>query len=159
MALLASGCGGVSPELWLRPDEGSLATPGVIIEGEERSFRIVAGRPFRTPFWSYDCPAAPTTRNHELAERLGAQRVRVTHPAVSEPLYGILAFCHVHPDVQGPTRRSYQLHVPDERVAQTEGGRVAFVAETTGHMRTYGDGAHNLPAWILWISRRPLSPE
>ena len=154
--LLASSVAACGAGTWRRPDSGVLSTEGVVIEAEDQSFRIVSGHQFRTPFWAYDCPGAATTGNAALGLRLGARRVRVWHPASPRPLYGVLAFCHIHPDVAGPVSRLYDIRIPDGYVTEAEGGRVSFVDEPTGHVRGYADGDQDIPAWILWLSDVPF---
>lgn len=141
---------------FVRPEVAELDAPGTWIEAEDGSFRIVAGDDVRTPFWAYDCPARPVTTNFALGERLGGYRVRVKHPDVAEPLYGILSFCHVHESARGPILRSYNIRVPADRVAQTTAGRVSVVYEPYGYVRPYADGTADVPAWILWLSRSPF---
>lgn len=155
LAALLAGCG-PSPSSYLRVERGELATDGVVIDDRDGRFRIVEGRSFDTPFWSYDCPALPTSENFDLGRRLGAQPVRVRHPAFDGELHGLLAFCMLHPDERGPVSREYQLVVPDEYVHETEGGRVSVVYEQTSVRRRFADGTYNLPAWILWLARRPF---
>lgn len=153
---VACGSGRPSPDEFVRVPHGEITTPGVVIEDEADRFRLVAGSPFRTPFWSYDCPAHPTIENHAFAERLGAQRVRVFHPSYGW-LHGLLSLCMVHPISAGPVRRSYAIQVPDSYVADTEGDRVSMVWEPTDVSEGFADGRWALPGWILWLSRRPFS--
>jgi hypothetical protein len=138
------------------PKRATLETPGIVIEAVDKSFRIVAGRQFPTPFWAYDCPAEPTTRNYPLALRLGAQRVWVYHPGSARPLHGVLTFCPVSPASTGPVTQSYALQVPAARIEQTSGGRVSFVMEPSGSSQPYADGSFDLPAWVLWLSEQPF---
>ncbi|MBN4050207.1 hypothetical protein JYT28_00465 [Desulfobulbus sp. AH-315-M07] len=154
---------GASPSSWVRVQNAQIKTAGMVIEAEDGSsswsaawFRLVTGEPFQTPFWAYDCPGRATTANFHLGEKLGAKRVRVHHPRVDQPLHGLLAFCWIHPEVQGPVARLYLLRVPDSYVAETSGGRISVVYEPQGHKIDYDDGERDVPAWILWLSRRPF---
>jgi hypothetical protein len=155
LLLLLSGCmaGGST---WRPAEAAFLETPGTRIVAEDGSFSFEPGQEIRTPFMAFDCPARPTSRNADLGERLGGQRVRIHHPAFDEPLYGILSFCWVHSSVRGPTSRMYRLAVPAYYVEQTSSGRISVVHEPSGYKAVYEDGEHEIPAWALWLSRTPF---
>lgn len=144
------GCGGADPHSWIAVPQLAVDTPDTVIEAERGTFRLVSGAPVRAPFWTHDCPIEPTIRNFGLAEYLGAQRVRVRHPATDETLYGLLSLCHVHPSVTGSVAQSYSIRVPDGYVHDTVAGGVSLVYEP------YTFGVHELPAWALWLSRAPF---
>ena len=159
-SLALPGCGGgrPSPDAFRRVPRAELGTAGVVIEDVGGAFTITSDGSFETPFWSHDCPARATTDNYQLGYRLGARPVRVHHPSFpGVTIHGLLAFCMVHPNEHGPVSRSYALQVPDEYVYETEDGRVSVVYEPTSVGETYGDGWTEYPAWILWLSRRPLA--
>jgi hypothetical protein len=156
--LVVTACSGRPPaRAFVRPDHGAISTEGVSIAAEARTFRLVTGHPFHAPFWSFDCPSHPTTRNFDLGERLGGQRVRVRHPAhPGSSLYGILSLCMIHPNASGPVLRAYDIRIPDSYVGETDGGRVAVVWEPSGVSEQFSDGSWQLPAWILWLSQTPF---
>jgi len=154
MALCLSGSGCVHS--WQKVPTAELETRGVAIEAEDGSFKIVAGKRFTPPFYSENCVVIPTTKNFGWAEHYGARRVRVKVPGLTEKLYGILAFCEVHPFTRGPVVRSYLMKVPSGRVAETEGGRISFEYEETDRGRTIGGRRRMYHAWQLWLSRIPF---
>ena len=129
--------------------DGVVATPGVVIEAEEEpSFRLEAGRPFHTPFFS-QC-SYPTVENWAENEQHGARRVRVFHPGLHQALYGVLALCKIENDYKGAAARSLRLEVPQARVDATDGGRMSYVTEL------YEVKGQSFPAWTLWLSREPI---
>lgn len=129
-----------------------LATPSVVIAATDRSFEFQPNVLTQTPFFS-SCPERPETGNYGEAESGGARRVRVAYPGFAEPLYGILAFCGIDPNFHGAVSRSYQIQVPQDKVADTSEGRMSVVFEQYTPPDRPGV---NLPAWILWLSRQPI---
>jgi hypothetical protein len=146
----------MDPNTFVQVPDGEITEPGVVIEGEGGSFRLVSHHRFRTPFWAYDCPATATTGNYGLALRLGARPVTIRHHASGRILHGVLALCRVAPDSAAVVQRSYDIRIPESYVVQTDGGRVAVVTEPSGSVKVYSDGPADLPAWILWMSQAPL---
>ena len=148
------GCGGSATpvntiQTGVTAPSGTLATPGVLIISDDRSFQIQPGGMFNTPY-AGACPQNPTTENYGEAESTGARRVRIAFPGLAEPLYGVLHFCTIHPGFHGSASRSYRLEVPEEYVRATDGGRVSVVFERYDHAGV----TH--PAWVLWMSREPM---
>jgi hypothetical protein len=114
------------------------------------SSSIASGKEFPTPFSTVQCPF-PKLDQIALARAGGARNVRVHYPGVDQPLWGLLIFCQLPDDYQGPAARSYQLEIPESFVKDTDGGRISVVHETITYksMQSY-------PAWILWLSRSQL---
>jgi hypothetical protein len=143
------GCAGAPSREFNRVDRALLATDATVIAAEDHSFQFTPGPLMNTPF-AADCPDNPDTTNYAEAEAAGARRVRVTYPGLSEPLYGVLSFCGVHPEYHGSASRSYRLEVPQSYVDETAGARVSVVYER------YEQGGTQYPAWVLWLSREPM---
>jgi hypothetical protein len=159
LSLLSLGCGGQKPFPWRAVERGDVLTPGVTIAAADGSFQYRSGEPFVPTETASNCPIVPTTRNWtEVSGRL--TRVSVRHPRVSAPLYGLLAFCPI-PATQQPSSQSHGVQIPDYRVEQTDGGRVAVVYDDVQYHWRYYDGhgisaVESWPSWILWISQQPL---
>lgn len=147
---------------------GILATPGCTISAENNSFTIESGQEFQPPFqikctealglpapFDNFCYADPGDRVKEYSDALsrGAQRVRVTLPGVTKPLYGVLALFEVSSLGTGPGSRSYRIEIPQQYVDAAMGGRVSVVYESylRGTDLNYWN-AGNVPSWILWLS-------
>ncbi|MCC7416960.1 MAG: hypothetical protein IT176_07430 [Acidobacteria bacterium] len=145
--------GGGEPERFVLVPRIEIITPGVVIEDEAGAFRIVAGAAMSTPFWSHDCPASPTYENASLAERLGARRVIVRHPASPSPLRGLLALCPTSPKAFGGLTSTYRIQLPDDRVQAAAAGGVGLVAQPSAVVQPYADGGADIPTWVLWLSQ------
>ncbi len=145
------------PDDFLLVPNAEVVTDGVVIEAEDGSFRLVAGQPMESPFWTYDCPALPILENHGLAKRLGAKPVKITHPSSPRPLHGLLALCPTVPEAFPGLKQSYRIVVPAEKVQAAAAGGLSFVAQPSGYSQAYFTGfMADLPTWILWISPAPL---
>lgn len=156
-ATLLSACGPLPhPSRWTHAPRTIVTTPGIVIDAEDGSFRLAPDDAAPTPFLAYDCPALPTTGNADLGLRLGGRRVRVHHPGGGEPLYGVLSICPLHPQASALVHRIYDVRVEAVRIEETTGGRVSVAFEPHGPPKVYQDGAHSVPAWVLWLSRTPF---
>jgi hypothetical protein len=132
---------------------GFLTTSDAVVTG--RSFELAGGRDFTPPFHS-DCRRAGLNARRgdaligmsDRARRLGAQRVRVR--VGEESYFGVLTFCEIPSNVEGPVSRSYELRVPEDRIAAASGGRISVAWELWRRGTTTGY------AWILWLSDRPF---
>lgn|GEM_PF-934072 len=161
VALLAS-CGSLSlgapvgpaTNPWTVIPSGVVESAGVTLTAQTGAFRLAGPASteppemFKTPF-SMMCNTfgrlSPAT--WRTAADRGAQPVEILVPGRSRPLYGVLALCKAHPSDGSAAARSYRIVVPKSRIAQTSGGRVAFVYEL---------GSVNFPTWILWLSEVPF---
>jgi hypothetical protein len=150
LSLSFVACGTSNPE-WYKVPVGTLVTSQTVIVAEDHSFTITAGATFNSPFWTKDCPLIGTPENFPFGESLGARRVRVSYPGLTEPLYGVLSLCPIQPGAGGPSSRSYQIEIPQSYVAATEGGRVSVVFEPYNLLN-----GRSAAAWILWLSRAPF---
>jgi hypothetical protein len=166
LGLMGLGCGHQAyippppPEPIFRPAPAiSVQTPGVTIEADDGAFAI-GSAPVQSPFdMGASCLTNPATTNLELAEGQGARRVIIKlPPELAEvadgqtQLHGVLAICGVPPGTAGAASRHYLVQVPENRIAQTAGGRVSLVYEP------FVDDSGDRKAWMLWLSRTPLPP-
>lgn len=165
VATLSSGC----VHSYNVPTQGSLGSEGVVITAEDGSFTLKPGERFRPPFSG--CPEV--WKSSSMSDRIlvapahwsswlerGAKRVRVSHPSVKEPLYGILAFCPVSEKGPSPVQRAYYVLVPDATVQKTEGGYMEVVFEPydfeSGVFESWGGATVTVVAWALFLSRTPF---
>lgn len=128
--------------------EGMVSTRGVAIWERDSAFMVAAGKPFGTPFFAERCVHTATAQNHQTALQWGARPVVVKVPSLSQPIYGLLAFCKVPEEATDAASRSYNIVVPESYVDATDGNRVSVVYEPTSYA--------NFPAWQLWLSRSPI---
>jgi hypothetical protein len=152
--VLLDACAPV-PDAWKKVELAQLSTPDVVIEAKDGSFKLASGQ-VNTPFWAHDCPARATPENYDLGVKLGAQPVWVHYPGHDKPLHGLLSFCRIHPSIQGPVARLYDIRVPQEYIAATDAGRISVVFEPSGYSAAFQDGSSNVPAWVLWMSQMPF---
>jgi len=114
------------------------------------SFTLTPGKPVAVPFNSI-CPKTPDTGKSGWGGwnvTPGAKAVRVYVPGM-DPFFGLLAFCPVWSDYDGPAASSYLIKVSDDYVNQTDQDREVAVFETYE-----GAGGQMLPAWILWFAKK-----
>lgn len=158
-ATVAAGCGVTYWDTHSVPG-GLLASDGVVIEADAQRpspvsvapFTFRAGAHFVTPFEINFCPKPELDKWRE-ATAFGAQYVRVTHPGLPRPLFGVLALCRVHNSATGAASRAYRIQVPQEYVEATTDGRVSVVWEPSG---ATNDDMRDAASWILWLSREPF---
>ena len=154
LALCACATPGPAPADFALVPDVELATPDLVIEADDGSFRIVSGARMPSPFWTWDCPAAPNLDNVALARKLGARPVVVTRAGVR--VQGVLALCPTAPGVFPAFRHVYRIIVPDERMATAAAGGASIAWQPSGFSKTYADGAQDVPTWILWLAPEPL---
>lgn len=144
---LASACSLNRAAFTFNPvKQGTVATPGAVIEAEDGSFRLVAGERFTTPFNQGDeCLLKPAADNYEQAVHTGARPVRILL-GDGRTMYGLLSLCGAPAGATGPATRSYEIQVPESYIAATSGGRVSVVYEP------FTSGKMGAKAWILWLS-------
>jgi hypothetical protein len=135
-----------------------LSAEGVVITAMDGSFTIEQGHQIRTPFQSRDCVVHPESENYSYGEAMGARRVRVQYPGLSTPLYGMLSFCPVNAEAAnaGPVARSHSIRIPRNYVDDTNDGRITVVYEPYGWHVVVAGSPHEVPAWVLWLSREPF---
>jgi hypothetical protein len=147
-----AGCSTVN---FVHPQYGVIQTPGVTITADDGSFVLRSGERFAPPFAmeSWTCFldwGGPQLELYPQALEGGARPVHVQHPALPEPLYGILQLCVVAED-SGPATRSYQIEIPESYIFETDGGR---------HSVVYGVAPSALSTtqapWVVWLSRDPF---
>ena len=88
------------------------------------SFTLTPGKPVAVPFNSI-CPKTPDTGKSGWGGwnvTPGAKAVRVYVPGM-DPFFGLLAFCPVWSDYDGPAASSYLIKVSDDYVNQTDQDR------------------------------------
>lgn len=151
-------------------ESGTLQGEGVRIEAEDGSFILKKGRftpPFQTVHSVYMpsitfasdltgvAPSSPSLIGaYGLALRQGAKKVRIYHPAATEPLYGVLLLNQKMPGYStGPAARSYLIRVPDSYVKEATDGRVSVVYEPVTH--SVHPNAKFI-GWALWLSDSPF---
>jgi hypothetical protein len=149
---------------------GTLQGEGIRIEAEDGSFILKEGR-FTPPFqmdhanipsslaWaSYRTGVVPSSpsliESYDLALGHGAKKVRIYHPAATEPLYGVLAlnkkmFNHA----TGPSARSYLIRIPDSYIQDATDGGISVVYEPVSYK---GYAKVKLIGWALWMSDSPF---
>ncbi len=155
-AAVSAGC--VAHVHLVRVPRAIVSTEGVTITALDGSFTLQPGRASRTPFHSSDCVVHPVSENYAYGESMGARRVRVQYPGMAAPLYGMLAFCPVNEDAAnaGPISRSHAIRIPPNYVQETADGRITVVYEPYGWNVRVRDRDHEVPAWVLWLSREPF---
>lgn len=146
-ALCASSCMSEAAQM-KAVHEGVVGTPGVAIWAPDSTFLLESGRPFQAPFVSEGgCVRGARAGDYMRAKELGARPVVVKIPGAEQPLYGLLALCRVPSLATGPSSRSFNIRVPDAKLAETEGGLVSLVHEYTNF--------EDYPLWQLWLARTP----
>lgn len=139
------------------------------IMAEDKSFEIVPGEfepPFQTTpmspiIWTsiysetlpdgsiYDTSLADSA-GHALT--YGAKKVRLYHPVVDQPLYGVLLFNQKPVTAIGSAANSYSIQIPEDKIAKVKQGSVQVLYESVD--RT--DYSINMYAWVLWVSDQPF---
>jgi hypothetical protein len=153
---------------WYSPyRSGALQGKGIRIEAEDGSFVIEEGKftpPFQTYHSSYRLtyaifdngtrPSRPQIiEDFNGALIIGAKRVKVYHPSVKQPLYGILLLNKKRVKTRGAAAQSYLIRIPESRVNDAKGGRVSVVYETVS---VTDNTTAKLIGWALWLSDVPF---
>ena len=159
----------------LRPKFLSILTEGVMIEGQEENWEIVAGDPVEPPFaseWPGGKPVAATgdlLEKHGAFVEGGARRCRVKVPGRAKPLYGVLALLPVFESSSSSSaRRTFRISIPAERIEQALGGQVSvvfepypytfrYIAKNPADEEYYAETTAEAPSWVLWISDAPFA--
>lgn len=133
------------------PQSGFISTPGVTIRGVDQPFAFSSDTVFRPPF-ADKCPQLPIDSEgyRKALDKYGGHRVAITYPGLEAPLNGILLLCAVPKSAIGPGARRYQIVVPPDYVAATDGGRISVVYEVATNR------PKDVPSWVLWLSRLPF---
>lgn len=168
---LLGGCASMVMENHYAPyKSGALQGDGVRIEAEDGSFILKEGRftpPFQTVHTSdtnsvsvasYANGVKPSGASlidsYGVALRHGAKKVRVYHPAATEPLYGVLALNKkMFKYAVGPSARSYLIRIPESYVHEATDGGVSVVYEPVSWN---GRPKAKFIGWALWLSDSPF---
>lgn len=164
LLLLLGGCTTVAPYSYAPYVGGTLQGSSIKIEAEDGSFVIEEGR-FSSPFQANNTGKLnsiefvgnyrgsdlhpPLLESVELALAHGAKRVRVTHPASTQPLFGVLLLNQRFSKTIGASARSYLVRIPDSYVSNAQGGRVSVVYEPVS---VSFSKLHHAVGWALWLS-------
>ena len=160
--LSSAACVGFHP-----PPNIRMFSPDVVVEAEDKSFRIAGGEPTKPPFVSkcgtlgdmggalYYQSSEGLVGKEADALALGARKVRVTIPGEKEPLYGVLMLCNVPKTASGVGARVYSITVPPARAAEAKTNTVV-VNESYRWKMGGGGSVMNCNTWVLWLSGKPL---
>lgn len=139
------------------------------IMAEDNSFEIVSGE-FNPPFQT--SPMSPIIWTSIYSETLpdgsiygrtlansaiqalnhGAKRVRLYHPIVQDPLYGVLLLNQKPITAIGKASEAYLIQIPDKKIQALKEGHIDVLYESVE--RT--DYTINMYAWVLWVSDKPF---
>jgi len=170
-ALSLAGCVSVPDfETMFDPyQKAQLQGDDIKIEAEDHSFEIVSGD-FEPPFQTR--PMSPIIWTSIYSETLpdgsiygrslvdsasqalsyGAKKVRLYHPIVQDPLYGVLLLNQKPVTAIGKTANAYLIHIPDDKIKNVKDGHVHVLYESVDR----SDYSINMYAWVLWVSNRPF---
>lgn len=146
---------------------GVVANKDIRIVAEDRSFELVGGQRFSTPFsvndWAPGTAAFTSTANmishYETSLTHGAQLVRVYQDGYEEPLYGVLVFNDAIAAAYGPASRSYMIKIPQDKLDAARSGVTAVAYEKMNWKATWSDGSSSNKywyGWALWLSSYPF---
>lgn len=146
---------------------GIVANKDIRIVAEDRSFELVGGQRFSTPFsvndWPSSSSAFTTSSNmishYETSLLHGAQLVRVYQEGHEEPLYGVLVFNDAIGAAYGPASRSYMIKIPEDKLEAARSGVTAVAYEKMNWKATWSDGSSSNKywyGWALWLSSYPF---
>lgn len=149
--------------------QAKLQGENIKIEAEDNSFAIVSGEfepPFQTSpmspiiwtsIYSETLPdgsiyAQSLTDSVSQALNHGAKKVRLYHPIIQDPLYGVLLLNQKPVTAIGRAAESYSIQIPDDDIRAVKAGKMRVLYESVD--RT--DYTINMYAWVLWVSDQPF---
>ena len=155
--------------MFLPYKSAKLEGENIKIEAEDDSFEILPGQfepPFQTSpmspiIWTsiysetlpdgsiYDTRLADSA-NHALV--YGAKKVRLYHPIIEKPLYGVLLLNQKPVTAVGPAANFYSIQIPEDKIEKVKQGSVQVLYESVD--RTYY--SISMYAWVLWVSDKPF---
>lgn len=150
------------------PPSAFLHNANLRIEAPDGSFSIEGGSQFTPPFYTNllprECPEAAGFADETILDSYtaaldcGAREVLVIVDG-DRPLHGVLALGRIPRSAKGPTKRSYLLRIPPEKLRSAADGLTTVSYELYDWERRWDDGsrlAGQWKAWILWLSNTPL---
>ncbi|HUB97667.1 MAG TPA: hypothetical protein VL993_17220 [Stellaceae bacterium] len=139
---------------------GIIANRDVRIDAVDKSFELVGGEPFQTPFqtdlWETDFNGF--TQNpagfYPIALKHGAKRVVIYIGGDLTPLYGVLAFNPASQYSFGPGTQTYRIEISDADLTAAKNGDVAVSYEKVNWQ--HNDASNWWLGSVLWFSGAPL---
>jgi ABC-type uncharacterized transport system auxiliary subunit len=169
-ALAAGACESMPVDITdysLKPvSVGMLVNEDVTIKAVDGSFTLQPNAQFTSPFQANIWAPPPNELSDEnivegfqRARELGGRDVMVQVKGQAKPLYGVLVLSSIYGAVTGPASRSYQITIPQDKIAAAYAGRTSVVYENGSYVERYDTGYSSNKfwrTWVLWLSATPL---